>query len=108
MTANSNWKVRLSLEELKDIVHNAFWGEGKVKGDVLNALRRANVALNEPPKNHEIGSPEEQYARFKKLCDRVDCCDCPVHKRWNFKVNGDESCHFVWMQMPYKKEEVES
>jgi len=64
-------------------------------------------ALAVPVKNCEVGSPEEQVERFKKFCDRFDCCDCPVRKKWNFKATGDESCQLLWASMPYEeKEEV--
>ena len=65
------------------------------------------AALAAPVKNCEVGSPEEQFARFKKFCARFDCCDCPVRKKWNFKPTGDESCLLLWTSMPYEgKDEV--
>ena len=60
-------------------------------------------ALEVPVKNCEVGSPEEQFARFKKFCARFDCCDCPVRKKWNFKPTGDESCLLLWTSMPYEE-----
>ena len=72
-----------------------------------NISECARAALAEPVKNCEVGSPEEQLARFKKFCARFDCCDCPVRKKWNFKPTGDESCQLLWASMHYEeKEEV--
>lgn len=114
-------KLRESLIELRDMVHDAFHGDGTVKGDVLNALRRANIALqsqvksdsNIPVRNCDIGTPEEQAKRHEKWCNTAlrdahefydnekECLGC--HSK-----SGDTrycfSCPFQWMKMPYEED----
>ena len=102
-------KLRESLIELRDMVHDAFHGDGIVKGDVLNALRRANIALqsqvksdsNIPVRNCDVGTPEEQTNRLRRLCNshKPDCKGCPCFGDMQ-KVN----CWLVWSQMPYEED----
>ena len=66
--------MREALEELRDIVHNAFWSkDGTVKGDVLNALRRANVALAKPPRNCDIMDWRTAWAKWVGLARLMLC-----------------------------------
>jgi len=56
-------------------------------------------ALAEPPRNCDIGTPEEQENRFDAFCKGVNGCrDCIIYIRGQ---NG--YCHSAWSQMPYKK-----
>ena len=121
----TNNKLREALEIAKKAICNhakhtcdsLAWENSTINancGDILCAHRdlcEAKTAIHKalavPVKNCEVGSPEEQLARFKKFCSRFDCCDCPVRKKWNFKATGDESCQLLWASMPYEeKEEV--
>ena len=73
-------EMREALEELRDIVHNAFWSkDGTVNGDVLNALRRANVALVSPPRNCDLfaTSKEAGEAFISQACENP-CGNCTV------------------------------
>jgi len=58
----------------------------------------------ETRRNCDVGTAEEQYERYRKQCKAQDCCDCPVHARWDFRQTGSESCQLVWAQMPYTAE----
>ena len=62
--------------------------------------KEVDTAISTPMRNCDVGSAEEQFERFNADCAKHDCYDCDVHKLWNF-CKGDESCHFVWAQMPY-------
>ena len=61
-------------------------------------------ALAAPPRNCDVGTPEEQAKRFALHCDknpkckRCQCCG----------VIPFNHCEFVWAQMPYTAEEGET
>jgi len=57
-------------------------------------------ALAKPPRNCDVGTAEEQDARYNKLCEPLRSCgQCPVY----VKSQGVDHCEFVWAQMPYRK-----
>lgn len=66
----------------------------------------AKAALEQPRKNSEVGTPEEQEIRFDEFCrkyagDDVVCnSECPL-----FRHLG-HSCALAWGQMPYTESEV--
>lgn len=71
-------------------------------------IDKAESALSSPPRQCDIGSAEEQVARYHAFCYRMmkqnnHCCGpCPCHKF----VNGEaQSCTLIWAQMPYEAEE---
>ena len=59
----------------------------------------AKEALSVPPRNCDVGTAEEQYARVRAFCKRhkvgLRCVDCTV--------NGvlQKNCALIWSQMPY-------
>ena len=73
--------------------------------DELCDLRDSHVkaALSVPPRNCDVGTAEEQYARVRAFCKRhkhkvgLKCVDCPV--------NGvlPKNCALIWSQMPYEE-----
>ena len=69
----------------------------------LECLAVVVAALSDPPRNCDVGTAEEQYARVRAFCKRhkvgLRCVDCPV--------NGvfPKNCALIWSQMPY--DEVE-
>lgn len=67
---------------------------------VEGLLSVVNTALAKPPRNCDVGTPEEQAERYEKLCDSHTCgsmCSgscCPLY---------DYDCSpFAWAQMPYE------
>ena len=76
------------------------------------ALRLCDIAcdaISAPPRNCDVGTAEEQEARFNKFCfsyyniNNVDgeCNTCPLND------NVKTTCEFAWMQMPYEEGEAE-
>ena len=76
------------------------------------ALRLCDIAcdaVSAPPRNCDVGTAEEQEARFNKFCfsyyniNNVDgeCNTCPLND------NVKTTCEFAWMQMPYEEGEAE-
>ena len=65
--------------------------------------------LHTPPRNSEVGTPEEQAKRFDSFCashytplnENVvpDGCNCPCYTR------GKGCNPFVWEQLPYVEKE---
>lgn len=67
-------------------------------------------ALAKPPRNCDVGTPQEQIKRWEKFCQEhheywkpsksltaIQRCNCPCHE-------GNGCNYFIWAQMPYKKE----
>jgi hypothetical protein len=86
---------------------------GSCYEEMANALDKAKAALAEPLKNCEVGTAEEQYARFKKWCEGEfykrpmnpltgePCKSCPCY---SVSANGVDGCNYLrWANMPYKK-----
>lgn len=54
----------------------------------------AKAALAEPPRNCDIGTPEEQYERHKAYCEKRRCM--------NDIIYSCRTCFGAWAQMPYE------
>lgn len=63
---------------------------------MIDAMKATiEAALSAPPRNCDVGTPEEQAKRWEVYCNERHCEECP----W-FHA---ESCEFAWAQMPYKE-----
>ena len=78
--------------------------------DVFYELWEAcDAALSAPPRNCDVGTAEEQSARYDAQCDAYHkttgkCDDCPIYKE-ECKMTGNiPHCQLVWAQMPYESE----
>ena len=58
--------VLSSFIELRNIVHHAFYHDGKVSGDVLNALRRANTVLKKLKTDDSSASFEDYFVNYRR------------------------------------------
>ena len=73
------------------------------KGEKLTALfavadtirNNARAALAVPPRNCDVGTPEEQKQRYDSYCFSRGCGNCPLF--------DEEGCNFAWAQMPYEE-----
>lgn len=71
------------------------------------------AALAKPPRNCDMGTPEEQEKRWHKNCGHgiPNCKHCKVYAQAKESGLVDDrgflrcSCEFIWAQMPYKAEE---
>lgn len=90
------------IEQLKALPEKmeGFNSEGELV--VLNTHKIAEK-LKKSLRNCDVGTAEEQEARFNKFCfsyyninnlDR-ECNACPLND------NVKTTCEFAWMQMPY-------
>ena len=68
---------------------------------VIDMEFEINAALAAPPRNCDVGSPQEQADRHRDLClKHGGCATCPRNKKqWSFK-----DCILEWEQEPYKGE----
>lgn len=72
------------------------------------------AAIGRPLRNCDVGTVDEQYARFKKWCEGEfykrpmnpltgePCKSCPCY---SVSANGVDGCNYLrWAQMQYEKE----
>ena len=64
---------------------------------LCKAIHEARAALAAPPRNCDVGTPEEQEDRFRRYCNSrgTFCGDCPLYN------NRRGECRFAWAQLPY-------
>ena len=100
-------KMSEALERTQRVLHCAIVAE-KFKGDdAQEALNVVTTALDAPPRNCDIGTPEEQSDRFYAFCGNhrfqsgikgicSSLCPCIMCR---------DMCHCLtkWSQMPYEK-----
>ena len=69
--------------------------------DAKDCLAVIETAISAPPRNCDVGTPEEQSARFDAHCRKhIGCLTCPLRD----KDGGvPKHCEFAWSQMPYEK-----
>ena len=67
---------------------------------MCNRMNR-EVELSRPTRNCDVGTPEEQSARFDAHCRKhMGCLTCPLRE----KDGGvPKHCEFAWAQMPYEE-----
>ena len=78
--------------------------DGMPIGEVID---KVDAALAKPPRNCDVGTPEEQEKRYEKFCDSHKWVDddglytcssqCPLYKKLD--------CAVHWEQMPYEAEQ---
>lgn len=69
--------------------------------DAKDCLAVVETAISSPPRNCDVGKPEEQSARFDAHCRKhIGCLTCPLRE----KDGGvPKHCEFAWAQMPYEE-----
>ena len=105
-------KLRKALLEASISLSWATHGH-LTEDDAKGCLAVVDAALAEPVLNCEVGTPEEQYERWRSNCGHgIPRCfsGCKVYKRATELGLLDEKkrvkcdCKFVWAQMPYERE----
>lgn len=65
------------------------------------ALKSIRAVLAKPPREVDVGTPEEQSARFDDHCVRhMGCTTCPIR---NEGGSVPKHCEFNWGQQAYRK-----
>ena len=88
----TNNKLREALETLVDLVD--AWKDhlpSAIEEEVSTALDKANAALDEPVRNYEVGTDNEQVRRWKEFCD-------------HYEVDRSPESFARWAQGPYFEE----
>jgi hypothetical protein len=103
-----NRKAREALAEIVEYAQSAACHNTDAHVDhyLSQIIAWGKKALNEPLRNCDVGTPEEQGMRMAKFCreqykktDGVSLCSsCPFHN------NEGLECQFEWAQMPYESE----
>ena len=99
---NNEAAMREALENsnglLEELAAIGEWGES-----AREQIAENNAAISAPPRNCDVGTPEEQAKRMDAYCashgERIGCgwrCEnCPLR--------SIERCELVWAQMPYEE-----
>lgn len=106
---NLRERIKTALEAL-ELVGSA--GDGRIHFSDIASIGIAKAelrrVLEEPPRQCDVGTAEEQTERFKDLCrkyrrgpgPRANCKGCPIQHE-----SLHVGCTFAWAQTPYKKGE---
>ena len=78
------------------MVKRIFDGRLMWQTDIRKAHEAVNSALDEPPRNCDVGSAEEQAIRHNRFCDGKGMKYC-----WG---RGCFKCFAAWEQIPYEEE----
>ena len=83
--SQSAWFVDANFSETKEVI------------DAGNAIEEA---LSAPPRNCDVGTADEQHARFYRFCDKFEVCkECPLWRGGGLT----SKCCAHWGQMPYEE-----
>ena len=88
----TNNKLRDALRKILDLTNSL---DEDCAVDPVDIRDIAKAALAEPIRNYEVGTVEEQSARYVRFCLIHDCNDCPL-------LEADR-CELAWAQMPYEE-----
>ncbi len=96
--------MRRALVEIRDCIK-----EHPCQLDEDAVFEIVTKALNEKPRNCDVGTAEEQTARFNEFCN---VAFKKWLERWNIKLDqcsscelsGNRKCALTWAQMPYTAE----
>lgn len=105
-------KMREALEfaarQLEDATESDEYGDDVVYlvGCMRTVAEACRAALAAPPRNCDVGTPEEQERRYERFCDShkwvddegANAClaDCPLY--------NTTECALHWAQTPYAEE----
>ena len=122
MEANNNAKLRDALVCLRDAARefNHQIRNSKYSGifdkytcekqgfsaalKVVDAIVKANYAINAPARNCDVGTAEEQYKRFMNMCNSKDVRQCAECSMRGFTPGcSRDRCFANWAQMPYEE-----
>ena len=102
-------KMRDALEQVRDRLVASVY-DGTIAPH--EALEIVESALAAPPRNCDVGTAEEQKARFHRFCedgqhtDKACCGGCPIVVS-GMREKVGVSCEIAWAQMPYEEEKGE-
>ena len=95
---------QMKMREALSLVHQIA-DTAKSDFDVfagIERIRRISMsALSEPPRQCDVGTPEEQTSRLRAVCDKFkpSCSGCKY-----ITDLQKENCWLAWAQTPYAEE----
>lgn len=98
--------MREALGKIRAELHNNTIIVRKLKYELFCL---ADAALSSPPRNCDVGTAEEQRARFVRFCedgqhtDKGCCGGCPIVVS-GMREKVGVSCEIAWAQLPYESE----
>ena len=98
-------KMRAALEKadaVLSLISKSAWfidANFSVNKAVIEAVNAIEAALSAPPRNCDVGTPEDQHNRFMRFCDSKSMGYC-----WG---RGCRKCMAQWGQIPYEGENEE-
>ena len=98
--------MREALEFIK-LASDDYEQYGNTKAGALDVIyEKACAALSAPPRQCDVGTAKEQYARFNKYCNKRQKTDkSNPCGRANRSSNPCAKCYSMWAQTPYVAEE---
>ncbi len=100
-------KMREALDTALRFIGNLEIEPYSPLDEAASELRqRVMDALSTPPRNCDVGTPEEQYRRFWDMCSNKDvnkCAYCEFRRIFNRNCSRDK-CFARWAQTPYAEE----
>lgn len=96
-----NSKLREALEDAEKTLSDSSRSLYGIPPHLHELLTRIRAALAEPLRNCDVGTAEEQEARFVAFCDGCNASICD-HRMFADEVKA--GCAISWAQMPYEKE----
>lgn len=101
MEASNVKAMREALEHVEKIAREFAAGNYYVSDLPKMLLDTIHPALAAPPRNCDVGTAEEQTARYYAFCTKQHhetCQNCPCH-------SSSVKCEMAWAQMPYEEGE---
>ena len=94
-------KMREALENIAEYAKAAecHTEDAHLLGYLNQIAMWVEAALSAPPRNCDVGTPEDQHNRFMRFCDSKSMGYC-----WG---RGCRKCMAQWWQMPYEGENKE-
>ena len=96
-------KLREALNQLLGLIDNEIlvFNDSIEPSEMSQAqyhIDKAGEAYEEPLRNCDVGTAEEQAERFFKFCTPKRCDECKSHEDDSFY-----GCVLRWCQMPYEE-----
>jgi hypothetical protein len=86
----------------KEEITIPYWRVAELLNEVKVAQDMAKAALAEPLRNCDVGTADEQYKRFDKICFSGRTTeDCPLFEKTSPCCSP--FCFARWSQMPYEE-----
>lgn len=109
MEANDMAAMREALLKIEKMAHCDLSNVYPKYRDMFNGKiggieREARAALKKPPRNCDVGTPEEQAERFHCQCFEYHTGRCSPHCR-TLPAKTRQECALKWAQMPYEANE---